>query len=88
VQLNTWFFATSATIDLLRKVEVALADETASASRAGAAAADRRVVTDVAGILALAVILALSMIMAGSMARPLRRLERTAREVADRDCPA
>jgi signal transduction histidine kinase len=87
LQLNTWFFATSATIDLLRKVEVQLADETASASRAGAAAADRRVATDVAGIAVLVVILALCMVMAGSMARPLRRLERAALEVADRGLP-
>jgi HAMP domain-containing protein/anti-sigma regulatory factor (Ser/Thr protein kinase) len=87
LRLNTWFFATSATIDLLRKVEVALADETASASRASASAADRRVVTDAAGIAALVVILALCMVMAGSMARPLRRLERTARDVADRRLP-
>jgi signal transduction histidine kinase len=87
LQLNTWFFATSATIDLQRKVEVALADETAAASRAGAAAADRRVATDAAGIVVLAVILLLCMVMAGSMARPLRRLERTALEVADRRLP-
>jgi HAMP domain-containing protein len=87
LQLNTWFFATSATIDLQRKVEVALADETAAASRAGAAAADRRVATDVAGIVVLVAILLLCMVMAGSMARPLRRLERTALEVADRRLP-
>jgi HAMP domain-containing protein len=87
LQLTTWFFATSATIDLQRKVEVALADETAAASRAGAAAADRRVATDVAGIVVLAAILLLCMVMAGSMARPLRRLERTALEVAERRLP-
>ncbi len=87
LQLNTWFFATSATIDLLRKVEVQLADETASASRAGAAAADRRVAIDVAGIAVPAVILALCMVMAGSMARPLRRLERAALQVAERGLP-
>src|SRR5262245_15928264 len=87
IQLNTWFFATSATIDLLRKVEVELADATAAASRSSAAAADRRVATDVTGIAALVVILALCMVMAGSMARPLRRLERTAREVAERRLP-
>jgi HAMP domain-containing protein len=87
LQLNSWFFATSATIDLLRKVEVELAAATASASRSSAAAADRRVVTDAAGIVALVVILGLCMVMAGSMARPLRRLERAALDVADRRLP-
>ncbi len=87
IRLTTWFFATSAALDLLRKVEVALATATASASRASAAAADRQVATDVAGTVALTVILGLSLLMAGSMARPLRLLERTALEVAERRLP-
>ncbi len=51
------------------------------------AAADRRAATDAVGIVALAVILGLSLVMAGSMARPLRQLERAALEVAERRLP-
>jgi HAMP domain-containing protein len=87
IRLTTWFFATSAALDLLRKLEVELATATAAASRASAAAADRRVATDIAGLLVLAVILGLSLVMAGSMVRPLRQLERAALEVAERRLP-
>src|SRR6266542_4221792 len=87
IELTTWFFATSAALDLLRRVQVELATATATASQASAAAADRRTATDALGIVALAVILGLSLVMAGSMARPLRQLERAAQEVAERRLP-
>jgi HAMP domain-containing protein len=87
IELTTWFFATSAALDLLRRVQVELATATATASQASAAAADRRTATDAVGIVALAVILGLSLVMAGSMARPLRQLERAALEVAERRLP-
>ncbi len=57
IELTTWFFATSAALDLLRRVQVELATATATASQASAAAADRRTATDALGIVALAVIL-------------------------------
>jgi methyl-accepting chemotaxis protein len=87
IELTTWFFATSAALDLLRKVEVELATATDAASQASAAAADRRAATDAVGIVALALILGLSLVTAGSMARPLRQLERAALEVAERRLP-
>jgi len=57
IELTTWLFATSAALDLLRRVQVELATATATASQASAAAADRRTATDALGIVALAVIL-------------------------------
>jgi signal transduction histidine kinase len=85
---SDWFFASSAKVDLLHRVELRVGADLAAASAAARSAAVRGATMDVVGM-ALVVGLALgsSLLLAHSMAGSLVQLERRVREVAEVDLP-
>jgi signal transduction histidine kinase len=85
---KNWYFVTTAKVDLLRQVEASLAADLTAASAASQASASRQaVVSSVVLLLALLVTVAVSLVIARSMVRPLRRLRRTAIDVAEQRLP-
>jgi signal transduction histidine kinase len=85
---SDWFFASSAKVDLLHRVELRVGADLAAASAAARSAAVRGATVDIVGM-ALVVGLALgsSLLLARSMAGPLVQFERRVREVAEVDLP-
>jgi len=85
---ENWYFVMTAKIDLLRQVESRLAADLAAASAASKSSASRQTaVSSAVLLLALALTLGISLLIAHSMAGPLRRLRRTAIDVAEHRLP-
>jgi HAMP domain-containing protein len=83
-----WFSSAKAKIDLLRGVEQKLADEVgALAASVRVSAQNRATVAFFLTVIVLEATIGLSLLMARSMAGPLELLERSARDVAERQLP-
>jgi HAMP domain-containing protein len=83
-----WFSSAKAKIDQLRGVEQKLADEVgALAASVRVSAQNRATVAFFLTVMVLEATVGLSLLMARSMAGPLERLERSARNVAEQQLP-
>jgi len=85
---KNWYLVMTAKVDLLRQVESKLAADLASASAASESSASRQAAVSSAVLLvALALTLGVSLLIARSMVGPLRRLRRSAIDVAEHRLP-
>ncbi|WP_223166937.1 sensor histidine kinase [Nonomuraea sp. SYSU D8015] len=85
---DTWFEASSETVDRLHQVQKSLGDQVATRS-ADLASADRQLAAVNIGIVAalLLLVLAITAVMASSLVRPLRRLRGDALKIAGHTLP-
>jgi signal transduction histidine kinase len=85
---KNWYSVMTAKVDLLRQVESKLAADLAAASAASRSSGSRQAAVSVAVLLvALVLTVGISLLIARSMVGPLRRLRRTAIDVAERRLP-
>jgi len=83
-----WYAVMTAKVDLLRRVESKLATDLAAASAASKSSASRQAgVSSAVLLLALALTVGISLLIARSMVGPLRRLRRSAIDVAEHRLP-
>jgi signal transduction histidine kinase len=85
---KNWYAVMTAKVDLLRQVESKLAADLAAASAASRSSGSRQAAVSVAVLLvALVLTVGISLLIARSMVGPLRRLRRSAIDVAERRLP-